>query len=223
LGQYANSVASDNQGNIFVTGHFYGQTWFGNELFESKGETDMFLAKYGPDGSLHWVKIAGGESNDAGAAICADTKGGIYLTGFFHRMALFDQLALDSGEAVHSYVAKFTSEGHIKWIRDEGERASDIMGYSICLDQHGNVYTTANAWVGSPDFSPTIYLSKYTSLGNRLWTQAIGNDVSNWAENGTVFCDAFGNLNLEGSLAGKVNFGKKRLTGTGLFLARLSE
>ncbi|RZJ86769.1 MAG: hypothetical protein EOO60_13025, partial [Hymenobacter sp.] len=58
-------VATDASGNVFVTGNFTGQVYFGNTLLTSQGDNDIFLAKYVPGTSTWaWAQRAGGTGRD---------------------------------------------------------------------------------------------------------------------------------------------------------------
>ena len=46
--------------------------------------TDVFVAKYAPDGTLLWATSAGGSSyDDTGRGIATDPRGNSYVTGEF--------------------------------------------------------------------------------------------------------------------------------------------
>src|SRR3989344_3759731 len=55
----ARAISIDNQGNILVTGNFYGTQNFGGVSLTSSGGYDIFLAKYSPAGSIMWAKRYG--------------------------------------------------------------------------------------------------------------------------------------------------------------------
>ena len=55
------AVATDNSGNIFVTGsfghhNFGGNVTFGTTTLTSVGGGDVFVAKYDPSGNVLWAK-----------------------------------------------------------------------------------------------------------------------------------------------------------------------
>ena len=84
----------DAQGNAYVG----GCTWWQDKLAEKglkngwvttegvidrthRGEADMAISKWSPDGKLLWSTLIGGPGHDRPYAIRADAKGFVYLTG----------------------------------------------------------------------------------------------------------------------------------------------
>ena len=87
-------IVVDAFGNSYVTGHFEGAATFGageanQTMLNSAGPVDLFVAKYGADGTLLWVKTAGGSEVDQGFAIAVDASGNSYITGLFEGVATF--------------------------------------------------------------------------------------------------------------------------------------
>ena len=86
----------DAEGNIHVTGWFRETAVFGegedNEttLTSAGGApTDIFVAKYDPDGALLWAVRAGGTSVDRGSGIALGGAGNSHMTGLFRETAVF--------------------------------------------------------------------------------------------------------------------------------------
>jgi hypothetical protein len=69
---YANAVAVDNSGNVYVAG---STASFG------AGGTDVLILKYSPLGTLLWTKTWGGSGNEAANAIAVGPDGFLYVTG----------------------------------------------------------------------------------------------------------------------------------------------
>ncbi|MEE9423974.1 MAG: SBBP repeat-containing protein [Methylococcales bacterium] len=111
-----NDIAVDSSGNTYVTGSFFqisgsttifgpgeaNETTFTNDIeiptFDEfdNAFNDMFVAKYAADGSLVWVKHAGGSNPDdrnptgvSGFGIAVDVSGNTYVTGNFAESATF--------------------------------------------------------------------------------------------------------------------------------------
>lgn len=64
--EYADIIAIDNDGNIFITGAFTGPVDFdpgpGVTEYDSIGKYDIFLSKFDPDGNLLWTRTWGGQN-----------------------------------------------------------------------------------------------------------------------------------------------------------------
>jgi len=82
---YAQTIARDAAGNVYVAGQFAGATLtLGTVTLTKIGAADGVLAKYAPDGTLLWAQNYGG----AGATVvprgvAVDAAGNLYLAGWF--------------------------------------------------------------------------------------------------------------------------------------------
>jgi hypothetical protein len=85
----------DGTGSGYVTGRFGTTTTFGEgdstTLLTSAGSTDIFVAKYGGNGDLFWVKRAGGTSQDESFDIAVNSAGNSHIIGRFFGTATFGQ------------------------------------------------------------------------------------------------------------------------------------
>lgn len=80
----AASVASNNNGDIFLLGHFSGTTLdLGGTELNAKGGTDIFLARYAADGDLTWATSFGTTDNETGVAMLRHPSGALAITGGF--------------------------------------------------------------------------------------------------------------------------------------------
>lgn len=99
-------MVTDTSGNVYVAGSFSSEEMklqvfkdaaSGNgaaaeaanqtRTLRSAGGTDLFLAKYDPQGTLIWARSAGGAGNEAATGLALDPAGNIYVTGFFSASA----------------------------------------------------------------------------------------------------------------------------------------
>ncbi len=95
-------VATDQSGNVYVTGYYDGTVDFNpdpvNTAFQvSVKSWDIFVARYSPAGDFVWVKTAGGEgdpgapsASDVGQSVAVDTGYNVYVTGFYQGTVDFD-------------------------------------------------------------------------------------------------------------------------------------
>ena len=90
------SLALDNFGNIYTSGHFYGTTDFnpGTDMYELSVDAtnDMFVLKLDPQGNFAWVQQLGGSAaaTESARNIFHDKNGSLYVTGSFIGNADFD-------------------------------------------------------------------------------------------------------------------------------------
>lgn len=99
-------IATDNAGNIVVTGGFNEQATFGDTTMVSNGFLDVFIAKYDSDGNVLWVKQGGGSDFDTGISIATNSAGDILTTGSFNGTANFDNTTLTSGGGQDIFIVK---------------------------------------------------------------------------------------------------------------------
>lgn len=78
-----NSIATDDDGNVFVTGRFQSPSiTFGSTTLIKVGAYDFYIAKYDANGNVLWAQSAGGTNDDAGQSIATDVNGNVIVTGY---------------------------------------------------------------------------------------------------------------------------------------------
>ncbi|MCB0739055.1 MAG: hypothetical protein KDC92_16215, partial [Bacteroidetes bacterium] len=84
---FGEALAIDANNNIYLTGYFRDSIDLdpssSNYYVKSKGNTDIFLAKYSPTGSFLWGFAIGGNNTDAGLDVEVNSKNQVIVTGFF--------------------------------------------------------------------------------------------------------------------------------------------
>jgi uncharacterized repeat protein (TIGR02543 family) len=181
------SVAVDEFGNVYITGTLRGTATFGTISLTSVSEMDSFLLKLSTNGSPVWASRLGGnqlslESVPSGIAVASD--GSLYITGGFHGTASFGSTNLTSAGDRDIFLAKYSTNGGVVWVRKEGSDRDDT-GFSVALDPMGDVllagkYTGAlfvggfllmpgHPQNGSGRYFPTPFVAKYDSNGNMRW------------------------------------------------------
>lgn len=200
----ATAIALDDGGNAYLTGSFHAGAVFGNIGLTNSGSTNMFVAKFDPDGNVLWARTTSGTNYSQGSGVCVDAETNVYLTGF-----LFGSLNLGSGSITNtnsiftfgnatSFVAKYDRDGNLQWLR-RGLGGSGF-GQNIMADRYGAIYATAY----KRDYGQTFLLTKYDVAGNVIWTRtnAIGCCTSDYLFANGLALDAFGNPVLAGGITG---------------------
>ncbi|MFH2143416.1 MAG: T9SS type A sorting domain-containing protein [Bacteroidota bacterium] len=221
---YGNDISIDVQGNVYVTGNFWGNTYFApgpSYLLNGFGSVDIYITKYDSIGNFVWVKIIGGTFSDYSEGIAIDMQGYLHITGSFNGTCDFDPgigtANLSSASA--SYFAKYDSDGNFIWVK----KIEDCGSQSIDIDSQGNSYVLGD-FQGTTDFNPDsgtvfitsagyndIFYAKYNLDGNLLWVKSISGFGWSWAHN--IKLDDYGNVYLIGCFRDTVNYNPQ--TGTG--------
>jgi len=142
------SVATDGEGNAYITGMFRSETIsFGTfNLMNFAGwypTADIYLAKYDGSGNVLWAKGAGGIQNDQANSVATDAEGNVCFTGFFYSdTAHFGSTTLvNTNDHSDIFLAKYDPEGSNLWALRAGGTGDDN-GYSVARDTTGSIFMT---------------------------------------------------------------------------------
>ncbi|MBA7558390.1 hypothetical protein ES705_51190 [subsurface metagenome] len=121
-----------------IGGFFADSLFIANDTLISKGQEDIFIAKYNLIGELDWIRQAGSTGPDRCNTIFNDEFGNLYLTGYITGSALFDSTGFknfDSSPIVSKggydiLVAKYNRDGRLQWKSRNGDTGNDI-GYGL--------------------------------------------------------------------------------------------
>ena len=123
IGYSSLCVAALPDGGGLLTGAFADQTTFGSgevnrTTLTSAGVNDIFLARYLSDGTLAWVRQAGGTSDDVGQGVSVLSDGGALVTGYISEMS-------NGTMNRNIFLARYTTAGAPVWERRVGSSGSD--------------------------------------------------------------------------------------------------
>jgi hypothetical protein len=117
-----------------------------NETMLNSLQQDLFVARYGSDGQLSWVKQAGGNGVDAATGISVDRSGHSFVIGGFVGSATFGAgevnetvlAATGGGSAI--FIANYDEAGMLSWARTVTVAPFVATGQAISLDDAGHAY-----------------------------------------------------------------------------------
>lgn len=133
LDQKGVAISSDASGNILLGGSFVGSVNFGALDIQSAGQSDLFIAKLGPDGSHIWANGYGDPADQSVSDITVDGAGNVFLTAGLLGSVDFGQGPLTSAVSYDVLVAKFDTQGVFQWAKNFGNTVSQI-GRGIKMD-----------------------------------------------------------------------------------------
>ena len=220
-------IASDASNFVYVTGSFKGQAQFGTTTITSAGGRDAFLARYRTDGKLDWVKALGGPADDDGFGVATDGAGVVCVTGDFVQTASFDGVSLSSYGGRDIFLACFSSQGALKWVRQAGGTTGFSngtwadTGYDVVVAGDGAVYVTGE-FRGTAKFdgisvgshgSSDGFLAKYSHDGSIVWVKRWGGSSDD--DGVGLAIDPHGDVILTGFFSGAADFGSYTLNSSG--------
>ncbi len=217
------SIALDQSGNVYLTGHFRETIDFdpgpAQYNLNSSGQNDIYILKLDSNGNFLWAKSIGGIDWDRGYSIEIDQSENIYITGLFNGMVDFNpgsgNYYLSSSGGTDVFILKLDTNGNFLWAKSIGGIGGDE-GFSIEIYLSGNVYISG--WFqDTVDFDPgsgNYYLSssggsdafilKLDTNGNFLWVKSIGGIDRDQAR--SIILDQSENVYISGWFQDTVDF-----------------
>lgn len=224
ISQSGLSVATDTNGNVYVTGYFGGTVDFdsgaGVQNLTAIGfDSDIFIQKLDTDGNFLWAKQMGGDGKDWARSITLDINGNIYTTGEFEGVADFDPGAgiqnLTAVQREDAFIQKLDNDGNFLWVKQIGGTFYE-RGESIITDTNGDIYTIGH-FGQTTDFDPgvgvqnltangiyDIFIQKLDTNGDFLWVKQMGGNDIDYAR--AITMDDNGYIYSVGSFEGTVDF-----------------
>jgi gliding motility-associated-like protein len=214
----AYSVATDNFGNIYVTGQYQDTVTFGGYTLRTGYNRDnFFIVKYNSNGNVVWAKDARlskyGLSVAQGLSVTTDMAGDIYATGSYTDTTSFGPYMLgDNGV----FLVKYDGSGNVLWVKSP-KSWNTSTGNSVTTDGFGNVYITG-LFSDSIEFGTNVlsgiggqsnmFLAKYDSAGNVLWAKSpVISGTYGFGLGEALVTDSVGNVYVAGDYSHTVIFG----------------
>jgi hypothetical protein len=228
--EFGRRIATDSNGNSYITGIFGGALTLGTTTLTSNGSMDIFVAKLDANGNYLWAKQAGGASLDEGLDVCTDNAGNCYVTGFFQGTVTFGSTTLTSSNGnISVFISKLDSAGNWLWTKQAGGTWG-AQAWGISTDNAGNCYVTGEFNVGAgfgeilvDSYGGTdIFVTKLDSTGNFLWAVNAGGSTTD--KGFSLSTDSNGNSYVTGNFSGNATFGTIQRLSTGsydVFVAKL--
>jgi len=226
-GANAVEVATDKNGDCFITGNFIETVNFDSfSLTTQNLSGTAFIAKYDPSGTCHWVKQLGGNSDIQGVGVAVDSKGNSYMTGYM----ISDTVKVGNFKLINTaydgnntFLIKYDTAGNCLWAVEDTGLASTSSG-AIAIDQNDNIYLSGDFQTGSAIFgniklngsyTDNSFLAKYDANSNCLWAkQSSGTPVTNYG----LSLDKNGNCYITGNFFyGEADFGNLKLENNNLY------
>ncbi|MCP3162463.1 SBBP repeat-containing protein [Myxococcus qinghaiensis] len=164
---------------VYVAGHTGGQ--LGST--PSSGGQDVFVAKYGLDGALAWVRQVGTAMNDRALAVTADLAGNVYVAGY----TWGSFLPFVNAGGTDFFVLKLDATGALAWVQQFGTETDDFAtGIAVTRRAGQDGLFISGYSLGRIDGTPSpgnydVVVAKFDTGGNPYWTRQFGSGRSDVA------------------------------------------
>jgi uncharacterized delta-60 repeat protein len=176
----ARSLVVDGYGNVYVTGHRWGNGMWYN--------FDYATIKYNTAGIQLWLACYDGDNNlDDAVALDIDESSNVYVTGVSDGNGTNDDFA----------TIKYNVNGVQQWVaRYNGPGNAWDGATSLALDGNGNVFVTGPSWgIGTNYDYATI---KYDVDGVQQWVARYNGPGNSWDNANILALDHNGNIYITG-------------------------
>jgi hypothetical protein len=211
--QHPNDICLDNDGSVYITGHFWESVIFGDTTITGSDNYDFFFAKYTNQGYFQWAEHGSGDGWDVAEAIYIDNSGNYYLCGYFQYNLTLGVITVEGNHHDEIFIAKYNNQREIQWVKTCGGTTFTDHGLDLIVDEFGNSYVTGY-FQGIGIFSDTslitfgsadIFLAKYDSLGEFNWVRQAGS--YDFDDGKCIGLDSAGYIYIGGTAKSSANWG----------------
>ena len=218
-------AATDDAGNILLTGTFGGTLAIGDIQLNSAESADVFLVKLDATGKVLWGKRFGGVGYQSGNGVAVDSEGNVLLTGHFEKSIDFGcgSITANVGEiASHMFTVKLDPAGVCLWSRGFGGALSQT-GSMIRVDASNDILLLGSAHkeidYGGGLLASVVpqnaSIAKLDSTGKHIWSKNLGNATSMNVKD--IAVDGSGAIVMMGDFFGSIDLGGGPMTASGNF------
>jgi hypothetical protein len=164
LNERSHDVQADIFGNVYISG-----------TSNLMAISNALLLKIDAAGNEMWTRLfgltnsGGFPANEQGLGVATDGFGNIYMTGYSAGVNNFG-----SPEPIRAYLNKYDPAGNLVWQQFTTKKPY-VSSSGVAVDDFNNVYIAGEIGdrLGS-NLPRWVFVSKYDSAGNLLWTNEIG-------------------------------------------------
>lgn len=177
-----------SNGSCFVAGYMTGAITVGGSAINntlptinSYGGFDILLISYDlVTGTENWVRSAGSPFNESAFALEVTSTGYPVISGTIGGNAVFNNTTINSAGGSDVFVAQYSKEGNLQWVRRAGGSGNDA-SFDIDIDNcTNNIYVSGSYSAGNPTFGTKtltnsggtdFFVSVYDISGTFQWVR----------------------------------------------------
>ncbi len=216
-GSDQSAVATDRSGNVFMAAYYWGSS-VSIDSINLPGfinQDYMVVAKYDSIGNLLWAITSATGGSGYPINIICDGSGNLIIFGMCWSPLTWQGFSI-SDTVIHNkyFLAKINPAGSILWLKSVVDIDNTVapsvppISGGVAVDANGNIYVTGglvdtvnniegHIFIGHG--GADIFLNKYDSLGNLIWTKNAGGDQDDLAW--SIATTEAGNIYITGSFS----------------------
>jgi len=181
--EYVNGICLDDEGNIYITGHFRSSSFnIGDKTVSSAWPDNIYVARFSPDGVLSWLSHSTGLTTYAWpSAVRFGGSRGILFSGSTSAANVsFGDIDLSVNSGYYKgYYGVIDLDGNFleaDLVGEEGENGSQYRFNDIGADPEGNLYLAGSKTIHTePDtvtwseYRDVMYLARIGAGGKTDW------------------------------------------------------
>jgi hypothetical protein len=230
--QEAWDLATDQQGNVLLTGYALGNLNFGDGLTTGAGMPDAILAKFDGNGSALWSHRFGDAGLQFGQSVAVDSNANVFMVGEVDGSIDFGDGPYTSAGGYDLFAVKFSADGALEWHREFGDAANQS-SIVAAVANNGDLLLTGMA-EGQTYFdditissagSSDAFVARITREGAVCWARGMGD--ASFQAGTAIAVDGQNNVLVAGKMVGSIEIdglsaSTVQDTDLSLFLVRLS-
>jgi hypothetical protein len=218
---FGKDIAADSAGNIYVTGYFSATVDFdpgpATSSCTATAGTDAFLAKYGPEGNLLWVRCFAGPGADMPHTVRVDALGRATVVGYFSNTVNFDPNGASGSRTSNggrdAFVVQYSPDGGFRWVVTFGSAGEDD-ATDVAFDAKNQAHVSGsitggtnmdplgNALISSRGATDAV-VATYDGNGSYVGAFQLGGPLPDAGY--AIASDAAGNVVVGGTFQGVAN------------------
>ncbi|NTX67114.1 hypothetical protein HUA74_41350 [Myxococcus sp. CA051A] len=214
--QQATGISVDSEGNLVITGDYWGLLDFGGGPLPCRGEPGYpraFVAKFAASGEHVWSRCFGDGGQQQTGTLAVASDGDVYVSGYFAGSIDYGDGPIPAKGPLNQFVVRLAgSSGAPVWNNlYEAGPVSTLA--SLAVDAAGNLFISSGyvdtlsfhgvPWLSAPGFN--VYVLKLDAHGEPLWAKSFGplRNQTFWR----LAADPSGNVVATGAFIGTVDHG----------------
>ena len=144
---FGTGVVATANGDCIVVGYASTNVDFGAGPVINAGSLDVFIARYGPGGTLRWARLVGGAGDDGAFAVDEADDGAILVGGGFVGSATFLGEPLTAAGLTDGFLLVLEADGSLRSVRAFGGTGDEVI-YGVAFDHARRAVAIGGEFMG---------------------------------------------------------------------------